>query len=86
MRDSSGVSAPPADSDAREGSWLDHLVAEAPISELVRLRDRATAGADAMAATVADRDLSAALQLRELLDQRRQRAASWRLSTRSPAS
>lgn len=76
MGESGGVGVPSVrDSDAREDSWLDHLVDEAPISELVRLRDRAAAGADAAAATVADRDLSAALRLRALLDQRRQRAA-----------
>lgn len=76
MRDSGGANVPPArDSDAREGSWLDHLVHEAPISELVRLRDRAAFGADAAATTLADRDLGAALRLRALLDQRRQRAA-----------
>lgn len=73
----SGVASVPSgrDSDAREDSWLDHLVDEAPISELVRLRGRAAAGADASAAKAADRDLSAALRLRALLDQRRQRAA-----------
>lgn len=76
MVESGGASVPSVrDSDAREDSWLDHLVDEAPISELVRLRDRAAAGADAAAATAADRDLSAALRLRALLDQRRQRAA-----------
>ncbi len=76
MRSSGGASVlPGGDPDAREDSWLDHLVDEAPVSELVRLRDRAAAGADAAATTAADRDLSAALRLKELLDQRRQRAA-----------
>lgn len=76
MRGNGGPRVPPGgDPDAREGSWLDHLVDEAPISELVRLRDRAAAGADEAATTAADRDLSAALRLKALLDQRRQRAA-----------
>lgn len=76
MRSSGGASVlPGGDPDAREDSWLDDLVDEAPVSELVRLRDRAAAGADAAATTAADRDLSAALRLKELLDQRRQRAA-----------
>lgn len=60
---------------AREGSWLDYLAEEAPVSELVRLHNRAAAGADAVATTAADRDLSAALRIKALLDQRRQRAA-----------
>jgi len=76
MDNSGGATIPQGgEPDVRESSWLDHLVDEAPVLRLVRLRDRAAAGADADTIAGADRDLSAALRLKELLDQRRQRAA-----------